>query len=306
MRIVLVEDNDEDREAIRTILEQRRESVFAFHCGDSAWEFVQKTPDIDVVIVSLNLEDASGLEICWNCRILAAERKAMYVVAISEYTNADMLVEALDSGADDFLHKPLQEDILLARLRVAERVIMLQKQLVQLANRDPMTNLYNRRAFFEKAHALIEKQGDAHPVSAIMFDIDHFKSVNDRFGHDVGDQVIKTVTKIALGESDFIGRLGGEEFAVLIQGQSFFAAACAANRIREMIEHTTIIAEGNKVQITSSFGVARLQEGDDIYALLKRADRALYRSKNNGRNMVTIDRSQAAKRSDISSCCAAQ
>ena len=306
MKIVLVEDNDEDRDAIRTILEQRRESVFAFHSGQSAWQFVQETPDIDVVIVSLNLEDGSGLEISWNCRILAAERKAMYVVAISEYTNSEILVEALDSGADDFLHKPLQEDILLARLRVAERVIMLQKKLVQLANRDSLTNLFNRRAFFEKAHAWIEKQGGSYPISAIMFDIDHFKSVNDRFGHDVGDQVLKTVARIAQEESDLIGRLGGEEFAVIIKDQSFYAAACAANRIREIIEQTTIIDGGNRIHVTSSFGVARFQEGDDVYTLLKRADQALYRSKNNGRNMITIDRSNDAKGSHIPSCFAAQ
>ena len=130
-----------------------------------------------------------------------------------------------------------------------------------------------------------------------MFDIDHFKSVNDRFGHDVGDQVLKTVARIAQEESDLIGRLGGEEFAVIIKDQSFYAAACAANRIREIIEQTTIIDGVNRIHVTSSFGVARFQEGDDVYTLLKRADQALYRSKNNGRNMITIDRSNDAKRS---------
>nr|WP_321481517.1 diguanylate cyclase [uncultured Cohaesibacter sp.] len=295
MKIVLVEDSNGDREAIRAILEQRRENVFVFQSGHSALKFVQKTPDIDVVIVSQNLEDASGLEICWNCRILAAERKAMYVIAISDYINDAMLVEALDSGADDFLNKPLQEDILLARLRVAERVVMLQRQLVQLASRDSLTNLYNRRAFFEKAQAFMESRPDGHPISAVMFDIDHFKSVNDRFGHDVGDQVIKTVAKIALDEGDFVGRIGGEEFAMIIEGESFRAAACAANRIRESIEHTTIMTEDKRVQVTSSFGVARAQSGDDVYTLLKRADLALYQSKDNGRNMVTVERPHAVK-----------
>ena len=292
MKVVLVEDSREDRENIRAILEQRREKVFAFECGEDAWAFVQNTPDIDVVIVSLNLEDSSGLEICWNCRILAAQRKTMYVVAISEHTNAHMLVEALDSGADDFLHKPLQEDILLARLRVAERVVILQKQLVQLANHDPLTNLYNRRAFLEKTQALMDRQDEGIPVSAIMFDIDHFKSVNDRFGHDVGDQVIKTVAQIASSESNLIGRLGGEEFAIITQNQTLYAAACAANRIRETIELTPIVVGGKKVEITSSFGVARYHPGDDVDALLKRADVALYRSKGNGRNMVTVERAK--------------
>ena len=290
MRIVLVEDNREDCKAVRTILEQRRETVFAFNKGDEAWNFVQQTADIDVVIVSLNLKDNSGLEICWNCRILATARKSMYVVAISEQTNAHILVEALDSGADDFLHKPLQAEILLARLRVAERVVMLQKQLVQLANRDSLTNLYNRRAFLEKTHALIEQQDPDRPISAIMFDIDHFKSVNDRFGHDAGDEVIRTVARIASAEGDLIGRLGGEEFALISESQSLYSATCLANRIREAIEKTAIMAGGKLIRITSSFGVARYCVGDDVDSLLKRADVALYRSKDNGRNMVTVDR----------------
>nr|WP_321461771.1 diguanylate cyclase [uncultured Cohaesibacter sp.] len=306
MRILLVEDNNEDREAISSILEKRNETVFAFSQSDSAWEFVQKTPDIDVVIVSLNLADSEGLDICWNCRILAAQRKTMYVVAISEHVNAHILVEALDSGADDFLHKPLQEDILLARLRVAERVVTLQKQLVQLANRDSLTNLYNRRAFLEKTHALIEKQGEDNPICAIMFDIDHFKSVNDRFGHDVGDEVIRTVARIAQTESKLSGRLGGEEFAIIIPDHSLYDAACSANRIREEIESTPIIAGSNTIEITSSFGVALYHPGDDVDALLKRADTALYHSKRNGRNRVTVERSKSKRLAMQTYCVAAQ
>nr|WP_321455057.1 diguanylate cyclase [uncultured Cohaesibacter sp.] len=306
MKIVLVEDNKDDCNAIRAILEARQEKVCVFQSGEDAWKFVQNTIDIDVVIVSLNLEDLSGLEICWNCRILAAQRKGMYVVAISEQANAHILVEALDSGADDFLHKPLQEDILLARLRVAERVIMLQKRLVQLANRDPLTDLYNRRAFLEKTHALIEKPVEELSISAIMFDIDHFKSVNDCFGHDVGDEVIKTVAKIALSEGSLIGRLGGEEFAIVSQNQSLYETACSANRIRETIARTPIVTNGRKVRVTSSFGVAGYQPGDDVDALLKRADMALYRSKGNGRNMVTVEQSKFVESCTGAGCQAAQ
>ncbi|WP_316857929.1 diguanylate cyclase [uncultured Cohaesibacter sp.] len=292
MKVVLIEDNCETCEDLRAILERKKETVFSFDQSTEALTFIEATLDIDVIIVSLNLRDGSGLEICWHSRIFAAQRKAMFVIAISEQSDAEILIEALDSGADDFLHKPVQEEILLARLRVAERVTMLQNQLVQMANHDPLTDLLNRRAFFEKSHRCMARAKKGHPVAAIMFDIDHFKSVNDHYGHDAGDQVIRTVARIASSSGYLLGRLGGEEFAIIIDRCSLRTAARIANRIRQQIEQTPIIVNGHKISITSSFGVAERLQGDDVDALLKRADAALYHSKGNGRNSVTVACSQ--------------
>ena len=290
-KIVLVEPNSADRSAIRTMLEKRQETVYTFSEGQDAWRFIQDTPDINIIIVALCDEGMSGLEICWNARILAEQRKAMYVFAISDMNNDDLLVEALDSGADDYLQKPIQEETLQARLRVAERLIVLQQQLIQLANHDPLTNLYNRRAFFAHAEMEMNDPDKCQSLSAIMFDIDHFKRVNDNYGHDAGDLVIKTVANIASSEGALLGRLGGEEFAMMISGQSLLGAARIAERIRETIQNTPILVNGRKIEITSSFGVANYQVGDQTDNLLKRADIALYQSKSNGRNRVTVDRS---------------
>lgn len=300
MKIVLVEDNPEDCESIRSVLEARRETVVAFKDGEEAWSFVQDTTDIDVIIVSLDLKDMFGLDICWNTRIIAAQRKAMYVIAIAEHANKDIVVEALDSGADDFLPKPLQEEVLVARLRVAERITMLQKQLVQFANRDSLTNIYNRRAFMERTQDVINRARETWPISAIMFDIDHFKSVNDKFGHDAGDEVIRVVAKIAQAEGSLLGRLGGEEFALVLKNRTLREAAYAAERIRSTIATTPILINGHSIRITSSFGVARFHPKDNIDILLKRADIALYHSKNGGRNIVSVERNTAfAKRAKI-------
>ena len=290
MKIVLIEANGSDRDSIRSMLEKRREHIVSFDDGDAAWRYIQDTPDVDIIITSLNTNSLSGLEICWNSRILAEQRKAMYVIAISERDDADMLVEALDSGADDYLQKPLHEEILLARLRVAERMVVLQKQLVQLANHDPLTNLFNRRAFFEHAQRCLADPARRDQMSAIMFDIDHFKRVNDLYGHDAGDKVIKAVAQIASSEGALLGRLGGEEFAMIIENQSLLNAARAAERVRMMIETTPIIAGGRSISITSSFGVSSYMADDSVDDLLKRADLALYASKRNGRNRVTIER----------------
>ncbi|PLW76121.1 diguanylate cyclase [Cohaesibacter celericrescens] len=290
MKIVLVEANSVDRRAIKSMLEERRETVFSFSNGQEAWSFIQDTPGIDVIITSLNVQGMSGLEICWNSRILAEQRKAMYVIAISKQEESDMLVEALDSGADDYLQKPLHEETMLARLRVAERMIRLQKQLVQLANHDSMTGLFNRRAFFEKANQRLNQCVGCKTLSAIMFDIDHFKRVNDNFGHDAGDEVIKTVAKISSLEGNLLCRLGGEEFALILENHSLLSAARVAERLRATIEQTPIVVNGHKIQITSSFGVAICHKGDSIDDLLKRSDVALYHSKHNGRNRVSIER----------------
>ena len=296
MKIVLIEADESDRSAIRTTLEQRNETVFAFSDGKEAWCFIEESADIDIIIVSLNSETKSGLEICWYARILAEQRKAMYVIAISERDKNDLLVEALDSGADDYLQKPLHDESLLARLRVAERMILLQQQLVKLANHDPLTDLYNRRAFFELANRKIRERSEGSYLSAIMFDIDHFKSVNDKYGHDAGDEVIRIVARIAAREGELLGRHGGEEFALILEDQSFLQTARTADRIRIAIEQTPIVVGGHTISITSSFGVAQYHEGESVDDLLKRADIALYRSKHNGRNKVSIEQKKQDER----------
>lgn len=292
MKIVLVESNGVERHAIRSMLEERKETVFAFANGMDAWAFVEETSDVDIIITAMNAQGMSGLEICWNARILAEQRKGMYVIAISEQDGEDMLVEALDSGADDYLQKPLHKEILLARLRVAERMIMLQKQLVHLANRDPMTNLYNRRAFFEQASQLALQANESSPLCAIMFDIDHFKRVNDTYGHDAGDEVIKTVAALAGMEQGLLGRLGGEEFALILADQSLLSSARTADRIRLEIATTPIRYKGLAIKITSSFGVSLYRQNENVDDLLKRADLALYKSKNAGRNRVSVERAR--------------
>ena len=289
MKIVLIEGNSVERHAIRSMLEERKEKVVAFANGLDAWSYINDHDDIDIIITALNAQGMTGLEICWNSRILADERKGMYVIAISQANDADMLVEALDSGADDYLQKPLHEETLLARLRVAERMILLQKQLVHLANRDPMTNLYNRRAFFELSVNMLAEASQDNPVCAIMFDIDHFKKVNDTHGHDAGDEVIKTVAALAASEDGLLGRLGGEEFALIVKGQSLLTAARTANRLREDIENTPADFEDQKIFVTSSFGVAVYRDGDTVDDMLKRADLALYKSKHDGRNRVSAE-----------------
>ena len=139
----------------------------------------------------------SGLELCWETRVLAGRDRPIYVILMSSSIDKNRLGEALDSGADDFISKPPVADELYARLRAAERLGAMQRELVRLASVDPLTGLSNRRVFFERAEAARERCREGGALTAIMFDIDHFKRVNDLYGHDVGDLAIASVAQLA-------------------------------------------------------------------------------------------------------------
>jgi diguanylate cyclase (GGDEF)-like protein len=171
-------------------------------------------------------------------------------------------------------------------LRSAERLIGLQRELIRLATIDPLTGVLNRRAFFEKAEQAVARASVAGPMAAIMFDVDHFKSVNDTHGHDVGDQVLCGISREAADGRMIVGRLGGEEFAILLEGADEDAAIELAEGLRAKMAALACDAERGNLGVTCSFGVSQLQTGESIDQLLKRADSALYEAKSLGRNRV--------------------
>ena len=172
-------------------------------------------------------------------------------------------------------------------MRTADRVTAMQCELVRLARTDFLTGLFNRRAFFEDAAKMVVRAQYGHGVSAIMFDLDHFKRINDIHGHDIGDAVLRRVAKEIAPLPGITGRLGGEEFAVLMEGD-LSDAADTAQEFRCRIENVKIFAGEQPVALTCSLGVAEWEAGDTIDTLLRRADVALYEAKRTGRNKVAI------------------
>jgi diguanylate cyclase (GGDEF)-like protein len=212
------------------------------------------------------------------------------VILMSSSIDKSKLGEALDSGADDFISKPPVPDELYARLRAAERLGAMQRELVRLASVDPLTGLHNRRVFFELAEAARERCAERGALTAIMLDIDHFKRINDLYGHDVGDQAIAAVAKAAATDGAAIGRLGGEEFAVLLEGRTLADGAAIAEQLRARMAALRFDTANGTMTLTCSFGVSECKPGDSIDNLLKRADVALYAAKTSGRNrVVTAD-----------------
>jgi diguanylate cyclase (GGDEF)-like protein len=173
-----------------------------------------------------------------------------------------------------------------------QRIRIYQAELVRLANTDGLTGIFNRRTFFEKGEDLIE----SHPqdIYFLLIDLDHFKTVNDTYGHAVGDVVLEKVGGLLQGSMrtsgtrlpDIVGRLGGEEFGILMSGNDMDAAVLVAERLRQTIETTQIEIGDVSFSTTGSIGVARTVAGESLDDLYQRADKACYLAKNNGRNRV--------------------
>ncbi|NRB41964.1 MAG: diguanylate cyclase [Pseudomonadales bacterium] len=224
--------------------------------------------------------------------INAEEKEHIFLVNCSPLEDAGGAKKGMMVGFDDVTDieaKSKQLHETMAELAEEKNKVELQNiKLYELATRDPLTDLYNRRAFNEQFSAAMEDAKKNHSeLSCIMADIDHFKLVNDNHGHGVGDEVIKMIAdtlREAVREKDVIGRLGGEEYCIILPGLNLLDASRVADRIRQIVEHT--ICES--ISVTCSFGVSTLSQGASSYEeLIQQSDEALYSSKKGGRNQVT-------------------
>jgi diguanylate cyclase (GGDEF)-like protein len=240
----------------------------------------------------------SGIELCAAVRKLSGTRRALHVILMSSTDDYYLAVTALDNGADDFIHKPPNPDELRARLRLADRVTAMKHQLIQHATMDPLTGLLNRRAFFDHAAEACRATDAGNSLSAIMFDLDHFKRINDTCGHEIGDRVLAAVGREAKLADGFVGRLGGEEFCMLVHGQAADALE-RAGELQQSIRALGFDHEGQVFAVTCSFGIAEWEQGDAIDRLLRRADIAMYEAKKSGRDrIVTSDTFALTKQHD--------
>jgi diguanylate cyclase (GGDEF)-like protein len=299
MQIVVVDSSQVVLSIIGSLLEARGHAVHEFTESDAALAFVTATPEVRVLITSLEVRPMSGLELCWAVRLLAEDRRPLHIITMSSANNVHTLAEALDSGADDFIVKPPRAEELHARLRAAERMTKMQEELIRLAETDPLTGLLNRRAFHERVEAAVTrgKAGASH--SLIVVDIDHFKRINDLHGHDVGDTAICAVADLLM-ETGIVGRLGGEEFGILLPGRDLEAACRHAEGLRVRARALRVPCAEGTLGFPCSFGVSTWTGDDGIAALLKRADVALYAAKAGGRNRVMTHEAESVSQAAVS------
>ena len=284
MRTVLADPSRTVLKIVARLLEDKGHEVRPFEDGKQALDYIKSDPEVRALITSVELPTLSGIALCGEARRLASIHRPLYILLMSSNGDQGHLVKALDNGADDFICKPPASEELYARLRAADRVTTMQADLIRLAMIDCLTGAWTRRAFFDYA-ADACRRAEPGALMAVMFDIDHFKKVNDAYGHEMGDHVLRAVAQEACKAAGTIGRLGGEEFSILVKGSMQDGVELAEN-LRRIISSMKFSERGVGFTVTCSFGVSEWEHDDTIDGLLRRADKALYDAKRRGRNCV--------------------
>src|ERR687896_940391 len=317
-RILIVDDHEDNVEVIRARLETRGYQIESAADGEEALERVRNSPP-DLILLDVMMPRIDGMEVA---RRIKADESLPFIPIIMQ-TALDTVqhkVEGLDAGADDYVTKPINFAELEARVKSMLRIKMLQDELtranqdlerangelLRMAVTDALTGLHNRRRVEELLHEMFEHSIRLHePLACAMFDLDHFKSVNDTYGHQAGDAVLQQlagILKASAREIDRVGRYGGEEFIILLPGTVLDAAVTFAERTRQQVESHTFTFEGGSLRRTISCGVAAFPHPRISHreALVKAADDALYVAKELGRNrVVRFDSPEFNEHSDV-------
>ncbi len=299
--ILVAEDDPTMRLVLRAALEKLGYQIDMVCDGSQAWSALQVPGAPQLAILDWLMPGMTGPEICRKLR----ERKNqpyVYVVLLTAMDRLNDLVAGIDAGADDYITKPFKPEELSARLRAGRRVLELQRELLAAqralevrATHDALTGLWNHAAIIERlVHEIDRAQREKTAVGVILFDLDHFKQVNDDHGHRVGDQVLReSANRIrkAVRPYDVVGRYGGEEFLTVVPGCEVESAASVAERVRRVLSATPVFTPAGELCITVSAGVsaASVEIKPEATALIDAADRALYRAKQHGRNRVERD-----------------
>ncbi|HEY5022101.1 MAG TPA: diguanylate cyclase, partial [Gemmatimonadaceae bacterium] len=303
-KILIVDDHEDNIELLRARLEARGYEVHGANDGYAALEAVERVRP-DLILLDVMMPKMDGIEVV---RRLKANPNLPFIPVIMQTAldSTENKVEGLDAGADDYITKPINFAELEARVNAQLRIKKLETQLKDRENdlsdlneklrkismTDGLTGIENRRSLEERLKEMWGHSIRLHePIALIMCDIDKFKSVNDKYGHQAGDAVLKEIARLLKDEAreiDRVGRYGGEEFLLILSGTVLDAAVTFAERLREKVENHTFPYEGGTLRRTMSCGVAAAPHPrvQDQEALVRAADDALYVAKETGRNRV--------------------
>ncbi len=305
--VLAVDDSPIYRKLVEHSLSGERYSLLFAKNGRAALDlFAEHQPA--VVITDWDMPDISGLELC---RSIRRDFQGFYshliLILLTANTDKAQVIEGLAAGADDYLTKPFHSGELVARVEVGRRIVELHREveaknrlLEEMALTDSLTGLLNRRAVDVWASSQLSAAArHDFPFWVVMTDLDFFKKVNDTYGHDAGDTVLKTfadILKAHTRQSDICARLGGEEFLLMMTHADKEGMETTVERIRKQFENTSITFEDKTITATASFGIAgfRGSKPPDWNALVTRADTALYTAKHKGRNRMEFERDHDA------------
>jgi diguanylate cyclase (GGDEF)-like protein len=290
--------------SVAVISRDLREYYTLLHArdGEEAWGMLLSDPRVELVITDVQMPKLSGQQLLKQIRLSPETRISNLPVIVM--TTAEDSAEkhlAFLNGANDFLNKPVDSLELQARVKVHHRLARIireledsKKALAELATTDSLTKLKNRRLFYTQAEqnlAACRRYGK--DMSLLLLDIDHFKKVNDTFGHHAGDEVLVKISALLaqmVRGVDTVARFGGEEFAVLMPETNRLGAAVLGERIRAAIEREQISVDGRHIPVTVSIGITTLaaEAVESIDQMLNIADQRLYLAKNSGRNRICV------------------
>jgi two-component system, cell cycle response regulator len=298
MRILIAEDDVTSRVVLSSMLRKNGHEVVETANGTQAWDVLRQKQSPSLAILDWMMPEMDGLDVIRNVRNLQTDIPAYIIILSGKGEKAD-IIAGLAAGADDYIAKPFDPGELSARIDVGRRLIEMQSRLNEArlalaheATHDPLTGTLNRRAILDTLSREISRE-KRNPVGLTVgiCDIDHFKTVNDNYGHLVGDEVLYGFVRLLQGklrEYDILGRFGGEEFVVVTPGLGGDDAAALYARFIEAVAENPIPTQAGNVSITISIGVATWKHDEKMDALLTAADTALYRAKNEGRNRVRV------------------
>ena len=301
MRVLIVDDTNTGRLLLKLHLSKLGYRTIEASNGQEAIDqFIEHSANLDLILMDVQMPNMDGFDAVRSIRKIQEQQNQEWlpVIFLSASAEDDDVEGAILAGGDDYLVKPISQKILSAKMLAMQRIADMRRRLVEtnlalehLASTDHLTGVANRRSFelmLDREMSFTRRYGV--PMAFAMFDLDKFKLVNDTFGHDAGDAVLVEVIKrikIALRDSDIIGRLGGEEFGIILHNVKEDDVFKVFDRYRSIVAEQPVVHEGIEIPTTASIGVA-VYTGDkeDKIALLKRADESLYEAKEAGRNKV--------------------
>ncbi|MBY0505799.1 MAG: diguanylate cyclase [Bryobacteraceae bacterium] len=297
MRILIADDSIVSRHLLEATLRKWGYEVIVACDGAEAWEILQRDSAPAIAILDWVMPCLTGPEVCRKVRHQQGQEPYTYLLLLTSKNMKEDLIEGMDSGADDYITKPFDQHELQVRLRAGTRIVKLQQELRRQAAHDPLTGVLSRSKAFEMFDRELQRSlRESLPLSVLLVDLDHFKSVNDTYGHLAGDEVLREAArrlKEAVRSYDILSRYGGEEFLILMPGCDEESARTQAERLRQAMAESPVIitsANGAAHPLTASIGVTissplALESPE---SLVRVADEALYAAKRTGRNRVVF------------------
>ena len=290
-KVMVAEDSAPFRNNLKKILTSLQFQVFTAAHGEEAMSYFADNPDMKLVVCDYRMPVKDGLEVLKEIRAAGDKNQIGVLMMTSPSENVNGAI-FLKNGANDFIAKPFVKEELICRVNNLIEAMENINQIADFANKDFLTGVYNRRYFYDDMNEyLAYAEERAEPYAVAMLDIDHFKQINDTYGHDGGDKALKTLAKKLIDETkkgDLVARFGGEEFCIVLKNVSNEEAVKFFVNLRANIASCNIQLKKEQIKFTVSIGVAFSRSDYRLDELLELADEALYRAKENGRNRVEI------------------